>query len=87
MKEIKSYRLCIATNKRYLQEELLRFNINKNGIVDIDLNNKLDGRGCYVYPNKQNLEKLVSKRLLNKCFRTQVDNNVYEQIKDIINEI
>lgn len=77
------YRYCISSNKKYLKSSLLRFVKNKDDEVFIDFNQKIDGRGCYVYPSKENLEIVVKKKLISRSLRCNVNKEIYDRIGEI----
>lgn len=83
MTENKKYnRKCIATGLSVPEDELIRFDYNKNdNKITLDLNRSLKGRGAYFIPTKANWEYIKKNKCLNKTFRTAVSNETYNQIE------
>lgn len=77
-------RRCIACNNSKPKKELLRIVKNKENEVSVDLTGKKAGRGAYVCNNIECLEKLKKSGILNKTFEIQVDDNIYEIVRDVI---
>lgn len=73
-------RTCIVTRKKYPKNELLRIARLKTGEIYLDTDHKNLGRGCYVFPTQENFQQLKEKRLLNRAFRTQIANEIYDRI-------
>ena len=66
-------RKCIACKNHFQQSEMLRIAKVGDEIL-IDQGHKLGGRGCYVCQNKQCFDLMMKKRLLNRAFKTNVNN-------------
>ena len=77
-------RMCIACREMKDKRELLRIVKDKEGNIFVDETGKKNGRGAYVCKNTECLEKLQKQKLLNKTFKTNIDNEVYEKIKGVI---
>jgi len=60
---------------------LYRFVKNSNNIIEFDKTDKKDGRGAYICKNATCTEKLKKSRLLNRSYKMQVDNSVYEALE------
>ena len=75
----KQQRRCVACRESKNQHEMLR--IAKNGdLVIVDENGKAGGRGAYVCKNEDCLKKTISKRLLNRAFKSNLAINIYEKL-------
>lgn len=76
---IKGERRCIACRQSKLQNQMLRIaKINDKFIID--KLNKLGGRGAYICNNSECLSIAIKKRLLNRAFKMNVDNSVYNML-------
>ncbi len=75
-------RTCIACRLEKPKRELIRIVKNKYGVFAVDRTGKLSGRGAYVCDDKACHEKLIKKRLLNHAFEMEVENAVYEMVKE-----
>jgi len=78
-------RMCIATRAMYPKEELIRI-VNNNGIVIVDIFQKIPGRGAYLLKTKEALQILLKKRLLTRALKINVPDSIYQEIERIINE-
>ena len=65
-------RTCIVTREEHHKSELLRFVVNKDGIVYFDQNQKLPGRGLYVTPSLDALKTAIQKKQFSKSAKRQV---------------
>lgn len=74
-------RTCIACKECKPKKELLRI-VATNDTFVLDKSGKLNGRGAYICNNEDCLEKLIKQKSLNKCFKQNIDDAVYQQIKE-----
>ncbi len=77
-------RMCIACRNMKDKRELLRIVKDKDGTITIDETGKKNGRGAYICRNKDCYEKLRKQKLLNKNFKCNISDEVYENIKGVI---
>lgn len=77
-------RMCIACREMKDKRELLRIVKDKEGDIFVDESGKQNGRGAYVCKSKDCIDKLQKQKLLNKTFKTNIDDAVYEKIKGVI---
>ena len=73
-------RRCIACRQSYQKKELIRLSKNENNIL-IDDTKKIVGRGIYLCKKVECIALCCKKKLLNKAFRTNIDEIVYDQLK------
>ena len=66
-------RKCVVTGEKYNQEELLKFILNPKGVVVLDINRKLPGRGMWVFPTRNNLEKVASGNYFSRSAHGNVE--------------
>lgn len=74
---VKQQRKCIACRQSKQQNEMLRI-ARINGNYQIDVNQKLGGRGSYVCFDNNCINLVLKKKILNKVFKTNVPNDIYE---------
>ncbi len=77
-------RMCIACRQMKDKKELLRIVKNKDGVISIDLTGKQNGRGAYVCKNTECLNKLKKQKSLNRAFKSNVDEEVYRNIEEVL---
>ena len=80
-------RTCIGCNEKKDKRELIRIVLNKLGNIFIDDTGKSEGRGAYLCNNKECIEKAVKSKRLERSFKMKISEEVYEQIKEMMNQI
>ncbi len=77
-------RTCVVTKEKYPKSELLRIVRTPQGEVKADLSGKLNGHGAYIKKDIEVLEKAMKTNVLSRQFETPIANDVYLEIKKII---
>ena len=80
----KPARTCIVCNTQNEKRELLRIVKSKDGIIEVDLTGKKNGRGAYICKNEECLDKLVKTKKLEKAFKQEISDDIYESIRGVI---
>ena len=72
-------KIDISENKNYVR-------LSKSGSnIKIEKStNKNDGRGAYICFSKDCLNKTIKQKLINKVFRKEVDDSIYQYIKNLV---
>ena len=76
---ITNERRCIACRNHFLKHDLIRISNGINGIV-INDTKKINGRAIYLCKNIACLELCKKKKLLNKAFSQNVNEEVYAEL-------
>ena len=76
-------RTCVVTHEKLPKKELLRI-VKFNDEIKVDPSGKLNGKGCYIKKDISVLEKLKKEKTLNKIFETDIEESIYEEIKNNI---
>lgn len=76
-------RKCIACGSRRNEIELLRIVKNKDQIL-IDPGSDLPGRGAYLCPSENCINKSQENNLLEKALKTEISDNFYHKIMEEI---
>ena len=63
------------------KKDLLRIVKNKEEGILIDESGKKNGRGAYVCKSKACIEEALRTNKLNRVFRTEVPEELYEELK------
>ena len=72
-------RTCSVCRRKALKSELIRIvRVGEDFLVDES--GKGQGRGAYICNNPECINKCVAKKLLNRSFKTQIGEEVYETI-------
>ena len=74
-------RTCVACKSCKPKAELIRI-VKFNDEFDIDFTGKHNGRGMYICDSHECFEKLYKSKLLNKNFKQNVPQEVYDKIKE-----
>ena len=74
-------RMCLACRKIFDRREMSRFVKTCDGVV-LDDTGKREGRGAYLCKSGECLDKLMRKKLLNRVFSCNVDEDIYLQIAE-----
>lgn len=74
-------RMCCVCRQHFPKQKLIRVVKNKDGKIFVDTTFKAEGRGAYVCGAPECLEKLIKTRALNRAFKCEIPQTIYEQIK------
>ncbi len=77
-------RKCVVTNERFPKNELIRVVKTPEGNVEVDTSGKKNGRGAYLKLSLEVIEMAQKKKVLAKALETEIPNEVYEELKDLI---
>lgn len=77
-------RSCIVTHEKLPKVELLRIVKGTDGMIHVDTTGKLNGRGAYIKKDIDVLNKAIKSKVLEKELETDISNDIYEEIKKII---
>ena len=84
MQKKKPERTCIICKTQSEKKELLRIVKSKDGIIEADVTGKKNGRGAYICKKEDCLNKLIKSKKLEKVFNTEISEDLYNSIRDII---
>ena len=77
-------RSCVVSKEKLPKQELLRIVKTTEGNVIADLSGKVNGRGAYIKKDIAVLEKAIKGKILERQLETDISEEVYEEIKKII---
>ena len=75
-------RQCIVCRESKPKKELLRIVKTADNHFVVDKKGKVNGRGSYICNNDDCIQKLFKQKSLNKAFKTNISQEVYEQLKE-----
>lgn len=78
-------RKCVACNGNRAKKDLIRVVRSREGVVDVDITGRLNGRGAYICSNLDCLNEAKKNKKLDRALKEQIPVEVYEKIIDIIN--
>ncbi|MDR0426649.1 MAG: YlxR family protein [Clostridiales bacterium] len=73
-------RMCIACRAMKDKAQLIRIVRSPEDVFSLDQTGKARGRGAYVCNDIACIQKCAKARLLNKSFKTKVDEGVYQAL-------
>ena len=79
-------RSCVVTKEKLPKGELLRIVRTPEGEVKADVTGKLNGKGAYIKKDITVLEKAKKSKVLERVLETEISDEVYEEISEIINK-
>ncbi|MCI1943919.1 RNase P modulator RnpM [Clostridium luticellarii] len=77
-------RMCTGCMEMKPKKELIRIVKNKEGEVSVDPTGKKNGRGAYICRNIQCLEKAFKNKRLQKNLEIQIDETLYDRLREQI---
>ena len=77
-------RTCSVCRTQKNKSELLRIVKNKDNIIKVDETGKQSGRGAYICYDMECLEKAQKSKRLEKALEMKIENEIYEQMKNVI---
>lgn len=78
-------RKCVVTNERFPKKELIRVVRTPKNEVKVDLTGKMNGHGAYLKKDAEVFEIAQKKKVLDKYLECEVDQTVYEKLKETLN--
>lgn len=77
-------RTCVVTKENLPKGELLRIVRTPEGNVVVDLTGKANGRGAYIKKDINVLEKAKKSKILEKRLEVEINEDVYEEIRKVL---
>jgi len=74
-------RECAGCGELKNKRELIRVVRDKDGVFSIDPTGKKAGRGAYICPNPECLQKAQKQKGLERSFKQAIPPAVFEQLK------
>lgn len=84
MNKKKPARRCMGCNESKEKNELIRIVKSKEGLIEVDLTGKKNGRGAYICKNEECLNKVIKSKRIEKVFEQVIDKEVYENLRGVI---
>ena len=75
-------RKCTGCEEMKDKRQLVRIVKSEDGTFSVDFTGKKPGRGAYICPNIECLEKAQKTKGLERSFKTAVPKDVYEQLRE-----
>lgn len=78
-------RKCVGCCEMKPKRELVRVVKSPEGEIALDKTGKKNGRGAYICPEKECLEKAKKAKRLEKALDAQIPTDVYKDIEEGLN--
>ena len=75
-------RTCMACQEKKDKRELVRIVRSPEGEISVDLTGKKPGRGAYICPNLECLNKVIKSKRLERSMETTISQEIYESLKE-----
>lgn len=79
-------RKCVGCQERISKRELIRIVRSPKGDYSIDPTGKKPGRGAYICPKVECLEKALKNKGLERSFKTAIDPNIIGSLRNKVAE-
>ena len=79
-------RRCVGCNNMKDKKELIRVVRSAEGEVSIDKVGKKPGRGAYVCPTSECINKAVKEKRLEKALDVAIGTEIYEKLLEDLND-
>ena len=79
-------RMCAITRQKKPKNELLRL-VRVDGKIIIDEKQNIQARGVYLSKDKEVLKNLKKSKCLNRAFKTDIPQEVYDEVIDLCSKI
>ena len=73
-------RQCMGCRERKAKRELIRVVRTTEGKVCLDFSGKLNGRGAYICPNPECLQKAQKSKALERSLEVPIPDEVYARL-------
>ena len=73
-------RQCTGCREMKPKRELIRVVRAPDGGISLDFRGKAPGRGAYVCPNRECLQRAIKSKALERAFDTPIPQEIYEAL-------
>lgn len=77
-------RTCVITREKCEKKDLIRVVRTPEGLVEIDLTGKKNGKGAYLKKEENVIKKAQYSKILDRVLEVEVDNSIYEELFNIV---
>ena len=75
-------RTCMGCQAKKEKRELVRIVRSPEGEISVDMTGKKPGRGAYICPDLECLNKVVKSKRLERSLETAISQELYESLKE-----
>ena len=77
-------RTCVVTKEKCEKKDLIRIVRTPEGLLEIDLTGKKNGRGAYLKKSEEVFEKAKKSKILNKILETEINDEIYDSLSELV---
>ncbi len=74
----------MGCNETKEKSELFRIVKSKEGMIEIDLTGKKEGRGAYICKNEKCLDKVIKSKRLARVLKQEISQEIYENLRGVM---
>lgn len=74
----------MGCNEAKEKKELLRIVKSKEGIIEVDLTGKKNGRGAYICKSEECLSKVIKSKRLARVLEQEISPEIYESLRGVV---
>lgn len=79
-------RKCVGCQERLEKRDLIRIVRSPEGEYSVDVTGKKPGRGAYLCPKTECLEKALKNKGLERSFKTSIEQDIIEILRNKVAE-
>lgn len=79
-------RMCVGCKEMKPKKELVRVVRNSEGAVQVDKTGKLPGRGAYICPDNECLQKAKRAKALDRALEHKIEADIYMRLECELSE-
>ena len=79
-------RQCMGCRERKPKRELIRVVRGTDGVVSLDFGGKAPGRGAYICPDPECLQKAIKSKSLERSLEVTIPEDVYVRLQKEMEE-
>jgi len=77
-------RTCVITREKLPKQMLIRVVRTPEGVIEIDVTGKKNGRGAYLKRDLATIQKAQKSKQLARHLATEIPNEIYESLERLI---
>lgn len=79
-------RMCCVCRKKQVKSLMIRI-VKQNNSLEIDNNKHLTGKACYVCKDKNCVDIMINKKVLNRTFKQNYSCEIYDKLREELLDI
>ncbi len=77
-------RTCVVTKEKCEKKDLVRIVRTPEGVVEIDLTGKKNGRGAYLKKDIEVFEKAKMSKILDRILEVEVQDEIFNELESML---